>query len=199
MCLLFQSLHLPVPGASWADTLESERNSVALWPLGERGEMARVLEMSASIHREGYRLGWPLAWSPRRCEQVPWTFCWCHLSLWLTSLGVCWTQFTLVLAGTVDTPLRSARNLCLAVLSNTGSFAPCKCWFFSHVRLFATPWTVAHQAPLSMASPGKHTRVGCRAFLQGIFWTQGLNLGLPHYRRILYHLNHHGSPICPLK
>ena len=25
-----------------------------------------------------------------------------------------------------------------------------KCWLLSGVRLFATPWTVAHQAPLSM-------------------------------------------------
>jgi len=24
------------------------------------------------------------------------------------------------------------------------------CWSLSHVQLFATPWTVAHQAPLSM-------------------------------------------------
>ena len=31
----------------------------------------------------------------------------------------------------------------------------------------ATPWIVAHQAPLSMA-PGKNTGVGCHAFLQGI-------------------------------
>ena len=38
---------------------------------------------------------------------------------------------------------------------------------FSCVRLFATPWTVAHRAPLSMASPGRNTGVGCRALLQG--------------------------------
>ena len=30
----------------------------------------------------------------------------------------------------------------------------------SRVRLFATPWTVAHQAPLSMAFPGKNTESG---------------------------------------
>ena len=30
---------------------------------------------------------------------------------------------------------------------------------FSHVRLFVIPWTVAHQAPLSMDSPGKNTGV----------------------------------------
>ena len=26
----------------------------------------------------------------------------------------------------------------------------CVCWVISHARLFMTPWTVAHQAPLSM-------------------------------------------------
>ena len=26
-------------------------------------------------------------------------------------------------------------------------------WVLSHVQLFATPWTVAHQAPLSMEFP----------------------------------------------
>ena len=30
----------------------------------------------------------------------------------------------------------------------------------SHVQLSATPWTVAHQAPLSMAFPGKNTGSG---------------------------------------
>ena len=32
----------------------------------------------------------------------------------------------------------------------------------SHVRLFVTPWTVAHRAPLcSWDFPGKNTGVGC--------------------------------------
>ena len=43
-------------------------------------------------------------------------------------------------------------------------------------------------------SPGKNTRAGCHAFLQGIFPTQGLNPGLPHCRRILYQLSYPGSP-----
>ena len=38
--------------------------------------------------------------------------------------------------------------------------------------------------------PGKNTRVGCHAFLQEIFPTQGLNPGLPHYRQSLYCLSH---------
>ena len=36
----------------------------------------------------------------------------------------------------------------------------------------------------------KNTRVGCRALLQGIFLTQGLNLHLLDCRQILYRLSH---------
>ena len=64
---------------------------------------------------------------------------------------------------------------------------------FSHARLFAVLWTIAHQAPLSMDSPGKNTGVGCHSLLQGIFPTQGLNPGLLHCQRILYHLSYQGS------
>ena len=46
-------------------------------------------------------------------------------------------------------------------------------------------------------SPGKNTGVICHALLQGIFLTQGSNLGLPHCRRILYQLSHQGSPYLP--
>ena len=38
-------------------------------------------------------------------------------------------------------------------------------------------------------SSGKNTGVGCHAFLQGIFPAQGSSRGLPHCRRILYHLS----------
>ena len=44
-------------------------------------------------------------------------------------------------------------------------------------------------------SPGKSTGVGCHFLLQRIFLTQGLNLGLPHFRQMLYHLSHQGSQI----
>ena len=36
--------------------------------------------------------------------------------------------------------------------------------------------------------------MGCHSLLKGIFLTQGLNLGLPHCRQILYHLSHQGRP-----
>ena len=42
--------------------------------------------------------------------------------------------------------------------------------------------------------PGKNTGVGCHSLLQGIFPTQGSNLGLLHCGQILYCLSHQGSP-----
>ena len=42
--------------------------------------------------------------------------------------------------------------------------------------------------------PGKSTGVGSHFLLQGIFPTQGSNLGLPHCRQTLYHLSHQGIP-----
>ena len=42
--------------------------------------------------------------------------------------------------------------------------------------------------------PGKNTGVGCHFLLQGVFLTQGSNLGLLHCRQILYQLSHQGSP-----
>ena len=47
---------------------------------------------------------------------------------------------------------------------------------------FATPCTVALQAPLSGDSPGKNTRVDCHALLQEIFPTWASKPGLSHCR-----------------
>ena len=62
--------------------------------------------------------------------------------------------------------------LCYAVLS-----------CFNYVRLFATPWTVARQAPLSMGFSRQEHWSGCHALLQGIFLTQGSN---PHLLYLLH-------------
>ena len=43
----------------------------------------------------------------------------------------------------------------------------------------------------SWDSPSKNTGMGCHFLPQGIFLTQGSNLGLLHCRQILYHLSHH--------
>ena len=49
---------------------------------------------------------------------------------------------------------------------------------FSHVQLFVTPWTVAHQALLSMGFSRQEYWSGLPCLLQGIFPTQGSNPGL---------------------
>ena len=56
--------------------------------------------------------------------------------------------------------LKWAKCLCACMLSR-----------FSHVWLFATPWTLRLLCPWD--SPGKNTGVGCYALLQGTFQTQG--------------------------
>ena len=45
--------------------------------------------------------------------------------------------------------------------------------------------------------PGNSTGVDCHFLLQGIFPTQGSNLGLLHCRQTLYHLSHQGSRGSP--
>ena len=71
---------------------------------------------------------------------------------------------------------------------------PCVCIVARSCRLFATPWTVAHQAPLSMgilqarilewvAMPSSRGSSQPR-----------LNPGLPHCSRVLYYLSHQESP-----
>ena len=67
----------------------------------------------------------------------------------------------------------------------------------SHIHLFATLWTVACQALLSMEFFRPGYWGGYCSLLQGIFPTQGLNPRLPHGRQIFYHLSHHQA--SPLK
>ena len=82
-------------------------------------------------------------------------------------------------------------------LSSTIVISPIK-WYvhtksLSHIQLFATLWTVACQAPLSMGfsrqeyrselscpPPGKNIGVNCHALLQGTFLTQGSNPHVTH-------------------
>ena len=76
------------------------------------------------------------------------------------------------------------------------SFRAMLCVFmFSCLRLFVTPWTVAH--PLSVGLPSKNTGMGCHFLLQGIFPTQGSNvcfLHLLHWRADSLPPSHLGSP-----
>ena len=60
----------------------------------------------------------------------------------------------------------------------------------SRVQLFATPWTVTRQAPLSTGFSRQEYWGGLHFLLQGIFPTQGLNPGLLHCRQMLYRLSY---------
>ena len=71
----------------------------------------------------------------------------------------------------------------------------CVCWLLSCVQLFATPWTVFHQAPLSMGLSRQEYWCGLPFPSPGIFPTQGLNPGLPHFRQILYNLATREAPV----
>ena len=64
----------------------------------------------------------------------------------------------------------------LSYLVMSYSFQPHELW---PTRLLC-PW----------GSPGKNTGVGCHVPLQGIFLTQGSNLGLLHCKQMLYQLSH---------
>ena len=50
----------------------------------------------------------------------------------------------------------------------------------------------------SWDSPGMNTGGGSHSLLQGIFPTEGSNLGIPYCKQILYHLSHQGSPILSM-
>ena len=62
----------------------------------------------------------------------------------------------------------------------------------SHSVVSDSLWPHELYSPLN--SPGQNTRVGSLSLLQGIFPSQGLNPGLPHYRHTLYQLSPKGSP-----
>ena len=62
----------------------------------------------------------------------------------------------------------------------------------SRVRLFATLWTVAYQAPLSMGFSRQYYWSGLPFPSPGDLPNPGSNLSLPHCRQTLYCLSHQG-------
>ena len=69
----------------------------------------------------------------------------------------------------------------------------------SHVQLFATPWTITRQAPLSMEFSRQEYWIGEPFPSPGDLPNLGSNLGLLHCRQILYHLSyqHNLAKILP--
>ena len=77
----------------------------------------------------------------------------------------------------------------------------------SHVWLFKTPWTVAHQAPLSIGFPWTEYWSREQEYWSGLPFsspgalpnpTQGSNPGLLHCRQTPYQLSHERSPTYPM-
>ena len=68
------------------------------------------------------------------------------------------------------------------------------CVSCSTVSVSVTPWAVTCQAPLSMEFSRQEYWNGLLSLLQEIFPSGGLNLGLVHFRQILYHLSNQASP-----
>ena len=71
---------------------------------------------------------------------------------------------------------------CLLLHHKCLKYSKVKVKSLSHVWLFATPWTVAYQAPQSMEFFRQEYWSGLPFPSPGIFPTQGSNLGLPHCR-----------------
>ena len=72
----------------------------------------------------------------------------------------------------------------------------------SHVWFFVTPWTVAHQAPLSMEYSRQEYWSGLPFPSPGDLPHPGIKhqkKNLLHCRQILYHLSHQGSPIANIE
>ena len=63
----------------------------------------------------------------------------------------------------------------------------------SHVWPFATPWTVASQAPLSMGFSRQEYWNELQCSPPGDLPNPGIKPSLPHFRQILYCLSHQGS------
>ena len=77
------------------------------------------------------------------------------------------------------------------LIFNPGRVAAC---LLTRVRLFATPRTVDHQAPLSMGLPRQEYWHGLAFPSPGGFWTQGSNPRLLHWQADSLPLRRPGSP-----
>ena len=66
----------------------------------------------------------------------------------------------------------------------------CEVKSLNHVQLFATPWSVALQAPPSMEFSRQEYWSGLPFPSPGDLLTQGSNPGLLHCRQMRYHLSH---------
>ena len=93
----------------------------------------------------------------------------------LISANEVWARFTVKREKITWLALWAIQSTVIFKASISRCMHACLLSHFSHVWLFVTLWTVARQAPRPWDSPGENTAMGCDAFLQGIFPTQGWN------------------------
>ena len=99
----------------------------------------------------------------------------------------------LVLKSAIHSHVLSSRLASPNVWPVTASQYPCSKFVvsrFSRVKLFATPWTVAHQVPLSMEFSRQEYWSGLPFPSPGDLPKPGTEQCLLHCRQILYHLSH---------
>ena len=85
-------------------------------------------------------------------------------------------------------------------------------WYRIHfcikVEMLVAQLRLTHCDPMDTTPPGssvheisqaKNTGVGCHSLFEGIFLTQGSNLGLLHCRQILYYLSRQGYHVSQIK
>ena len=68
-----------------------------------------------------------------------------------------------------------------------------KCQSLSCAQLFSTPWTAAHQAPLSVGFSGQECWSGLPFPSPGDLPDPGIEPSFLHCRQMLYHLSHQGN------
>ena len=98
-------------------------------------------------------------------------------SLFISFLGLFYTSDPLLCLYEMPKCL----NLCVVV------------WSLSHVRLFATPWTLAHQAPLSMGFPKQEHWSGMLFPSPGDLPNPGIQSVFPAWQAASLLLSHPGS------
>ena len=130
-------------------------------------------------------LAWPrgMGWGVRREGTSGWGT---HVNPWLIHVSV-WQK-----------PLQYCKVISLQLIKINGKkIDNCKgkVKSLSHVWLFATLWTVAYQAPLSMGFSSQGYWSGLPFPSPGIFPNKASNPDLLHCGQTLYSLSHQGSPI----
>ena len=82
----------------------------------------------------------------------------------------------------------------LLAIEDMLKYLQCSVCVFNHGRLFVTPWTVAHQAPLPMEFLRQEYWSGSPFPPQGIFLTQGSNQGPLHWQADSFTIEQPGMP-----